>query len=134
MIDFSKEFEALAEAYEASGGNAASLLDKKSANLVVSHNNILGKNEIPGVHIEGGITPTGVNAKIMVDPGTIVENPVHLCFGVVLKEGIQEIISEFYIGPEKHLSSYLPQDLAIHIDPKVVCSRQSAVPGFGKCC
>ena len=98
MIDYSKEFEALAEAYEASGGNAASLLDKKSASLVVSHNKIIGKNEIPGVHIEGGSTPTGVNAKITVDPGTIVEKPVHLCFGVVPKEGIQEIISEFDIG------------------------------------
>jgi Fe-S cluster assembly scaffold protein SufB len=98
MIDFSKEFEALAEAYEASGGTAASLLDKKSANLVVSHNKIISKNEIPGVHIEGGSTPTGVNAKIMVDPGTIVEEPVHLCFGVVPKEGIQEILSEFDIG------------------------------------
>jgi Fe-S cluster assembly scaffold protein SufB len=98
MIDFSKEFEALAEAYEASGGDAASLLDKKSASFVVSHNNIIGKNEIPGVHIEGGSTPTGVNAKITVDSGTIVEKPVHLCFGVVPKEGIQEIISEFDIG------------------------------------
>ena len=98
MIDYSKEFEALAEAYEASGGNAASLLDKKSASLVVSHNKIIGKNEIAGVHIEGGSTPTGANAKITVDPGAIVEKPVHLCFGVIPKEGIQEIISEFDIG------------------------------------
>jgi Fe-S cluster assembly scaffold protein SufB len=98
MVDYSKEFEALVEAYEASGGNAASLLDKKSASLVVSHNKIIGKNEIPGVHIEGEATPTGANAKISVDPGTIVDRPVHLCFGVIPKEGLQEIISEFVIG------------------------------------
>jgi Fe-S cluster assembly scaffold protein SufB len=98
MIELSKEFEALAEAYETSGGNAASLLDKKSASLVVSHNKIIGKNEIPGVRIDGTETPTGAKAKITVDPGTIVGNPVHLCFGVVPKEGVQEIISEFDIG------------------------------------
>jgi Fe-S cluster assembly scaffold protein SufB len=98
MIEFSKEFEALAEAYETSGGNTASLLDKKSASLVVSHNKIIGKNEIPGVRIEGIETPTGATAKITVDPGTVVRKPVHLCFGIIPKEGIQEIISEFDIG------------------------------------
>jgi uncharacterized protein len=98
MIEYSKEFETLAEAYEASGGDASALLDKKSASLVVSHNKIIGKNEIPGVHIDGGETPTGAKAKISVDPGTIVQKPVHLCFGVIPKEGLQEIISEFIIG------------------------------------
>lgn len=98
MIEYSKEFEALAEAYEASGGNASSLLDRKSASLVVSRNKIIGKNEIPGVHIDGEETATGANARITVDPGAIIQNPVHLCFGVIPKEGIQEIISEFKIG------------------------------------
>jgi len=98
MLNYSKEFEALAEAYEASGGNASSLLDKNSASLVVSLNKIIGKNEIPGVHIDGNETPTGANAKISVDAGAVIEKPVHLCFGVIPKEGIQEIISEFEIG------------------------------------
>lgn len=98
MIDFSKEFEALVEAYGTSGGNAAALVDHKSASLVVSQNKIIGKNEIPGVHIEGGETPTGAHAKISVDPGTVIDRPVHLCFGVLPKEGLQEIISEFVIG------------------------------------
>jgi Fe-S cluster assembly scaffold protein SufB len=98
MSEYSQEFEALAKAYEASGGDASSLLDKKAASLVVSHNKILGKNEVPGVHIDGSETPTGARAKITVEPGTIVAKPVHLCFGVIPKEGIQEIISEFNIG------------------------------------
>jgi Fe-S cluster assembly scaffold protein SufB len=97
-MDYSKEFEALAEAYEISGGNIASLLDKRAASLIVSGNKIIGKNEIPGIRIEGTETPTGASARITVNPGTIVDKPVHLCFGVVPKEGIQEIISEFNIG------------------------------------
>ncbi len=97
-MEYSKEFEALAHAYGISGGNAAALLDKKSASLTVSHNRIVGKNEIPGVHIEGGSTPNGVEARITVDSGAIIETPVHLCFGVILEEGIQEIRSEFNIG------------------------------------
>jgi Fe-S cluster assembly scaffold protein SufB len=97
-MDYSTEFEALAEAYEISGGNIASLVDRESASLVVSQNKIIGKNEIPGICIEGIETPTGASAKITVDPGTAIEKPVHLCFGIVPKEGIQEIVSEFNIG------------------------------------
>jgi Fe-S cluster assembly scaffold protein SufB len=97
-MEYSTEFEELVQAYETSGGNATSLLDRKSASLVVSHNKILDKNEIPGVHIEGGETLNGAKAKITVDPGAVIEKPVHLCFGVIPENGIQEIISEFHIG------------------------------------
>jgi uncharacterized protein len=98
MIDYSKEFEEIAKAYESSGGNAAALFDQKAARLVVSHNKVLGKNEVPGVHIEGGGTPTGAKARIVVDPGAVIQKPVHLCFGVLPEEGLQEIVSEFEIG------------------------------------
>ena len=37
-------------------------------------------------------------AKITVDPGVAIDKPVHLCFGVIPQEGLQEIISEFQIG------------------------------------
>jgi Fe-S cluster assembly scaffold protein SufB len=33
-----------------------------------------------------------------VEPGTVVTAPVHLCFGVLPREGLQEIVSEFHIG------------------------------------
>lgn len=98
MPDFSAEFTAIAKAYEASGGDPAGLMDSKFASLVVSHNRILHSNSIPGVRIEGEETSTGARAKITVEPGTRVPTPVHLCFGVLPKEGLQEIISEFQVG------------------------------------
>ena len=98
MPDYSKEFSAIAKAYEASGGDPTSLFSDKFAGLVVSHNRILHQNSIPGVRIEGEEIPTGAKAKITVAPGAVVVNPVHLCFGVLPKEGLQEIISEFEIG------------------------------------
>jgi hypothetical protein len=98
MADYSAEFEAIAKAYEQSGGDPAGLLDRKVASLVVSHTRILHANSIPGVRIEGEEMPTGARARITVDPGTVVTAPVHLCFGVLPKEGLQEIISEFDIG------------------------------------
>ena len=98
MPDYSAEFVAISRAYEASGGDPAALFDNKFASMVVSHNRILHSNSIPGVRIEGEETPTGAKAKITVEPGITVGAPVHLCFGVIPKEGIQEILSEFHIG------------------------------------
>jgi hypothetical protein len=98
MSDYMKEFLAMSKAYEASGGDPASLSDGRIAGLMVSHRRILRSNDAPGVHIEGEETPTGVKAKITVDPGVHVEHPVHLCFGVLPKEGTQEIVSEFFVG------------------------------------
>lgn len=104
MLDVSKEFEAIAGSYTASGGAPASLLDDGIASLVVSYNRILRANGIPGVRIEGNETRTGANARITVDPGTVAGTPVHLCFGVLPEEGLQEIISVFDIGEGARVS------------------------------
>lgn len=97
MLDYSKEFELLAKAYEKSGGDIEALKNNQIGSLVVSHNKILGKNEIPGLIIEGEETPTGAQARIIVKQGTVIDFPVHLCFGVLPKEGLQEIVAEFDI-------------------------------------
>ncbi len=97
-FDYSKEFEAIAQAYAQSGGSPAALLDRKFASLVVSGNKVLASNSIPGVRIESEGAQTGVRAKVIVEPRTQVAYPVHLCFGVIPEEGLQEISSEFEIG------------------------------------
>lgn len=97
MSDYSKEFALLVEAYAKGGGETAALKDSGIGNLLVSHNHIVGKNEIPGLRIEGNETPSGVRATITVARGVVIERPVHLCFGVLPKEGLQEIVAEFRI-------------------------------------
>lgn len=98
MADFSGEFAAIVKAYEASGGEPTALFDHRSARLVVSHTRILDTHSIAGVRVEGEETPTGARARITVAPGAIVEFPVHLCFGIIPHEGVQEIVSVFEIG------------------------------------
>ncbi len=104
MPDYSKEFEAIVDAYEKSGGDSKQLLDKSFASLVVSGNKVLASNSIPGVHIESETIPDGVRAKIVVDDGVTVRFPVHLCFGVIPRDGIQKIESEYIIGKNASVS------------------------------
>ncbi|MBC7228596.1 MAG: SufD family Fe-S cluster assembly protein [Thermoflexales bacterium] len=95
---WARDFEAILKAYDAAGGKVDALQSDHIASAVISANRVLFVNEIPGVHIEAEETPTGIRAHIRVDPGTRVEYPVHLCFGMIPQEGVQEIIPTFEIG------------------------------------
>ncbi len=95
---WAREFEAMLDAYEKAGGRPDVLQARRIASAVISANDVLAVNEIEGVTIEAEEQEHGVRARITVAPGTKVEHPVHLCFGMVTEEGLQEIDSEFEIG------------------------------------
>lgn len=99
-FDYSKEFNMIAEAYKKAGGNEKALFDSKYGVLVINENKVLGKNEIKGLRIEHESIKNGVKVKIFVEEGAKIENPVHLCFGMLPKEGKQVINSEFFIGKD----------------------------------
>ncbi|MGB9606448.1 MAG: SufB/SufD family protein [Bryobacteraceae bacterium] len=98
MLETTTELEGLSQAMETTGAPPALLLHNRFAGLAVSHNRILRRRGVEGVRIDGEETPTGATARIVVAPGVQVAAPIHLCFGVLPKEGMQEIISEFDIG------------------------------------
>ena len=93
-----REFEAILEAYEQAGGKPDALRTPRVASAVISGNQVLAVNLVEGVNIEAQQLEHGVIARITVAPGTKVEYPVHLCFGMIPTEGLQEIFSEFEIG------------------------------------
>lgn len=95
---WANEMSAILDAYEQAGGDAQALQLPDVATLVVSANDVLVAHEIPGVHFEAQPLEHGVKATIRVDAGTKLEKPVHLCFGVIPAEGIQDIIADYDIG------------------------------------
>jgi Fe-S cluster assembly scaffold protein SufB len=92
------EMEAMLDAYRQAGGDPDALQLPEVATLVVSGNQVLASHSIPGVHLEAEPLEQGVHARITVDPGTHVERPVHLCFGVIPADGIQQIEAKYEIG------------------------------------
>jgi Fe-S cluster assembly scaffold protein SufB len=97
---WAREFEAIMKAYEQAGGKPDVLGMPRVASAVVSGNQVLAANSIEGVSIEAEELENGVRALITVAPGTKVDYPVHLCFGVIPAEGLQEIVPVFEIGEE----------------------------------
>jgi len=95
---WAREFEAILKAYEQAGGKPHVLQTPRVASVVISGNQVLAVNLVEGVNIEAEELEHGVRARITVAPGTHVDYPVHLCFGMIPTEGLQEIFSEFEIG------------------------------------
>lgn len=92
------DFEAILQAYEASGGNPQFLKSPTVGSLVISGNQVLGLNAVTGLDVVPEPLPDGVRVQVRVAPGAVIERPVHLCFGVVPAEGVQRILSDFEVG------------------------------------
>jgi len=92
------EFEAMLDAYEKAGGKPDVLQGKRVASAVISASDVLSVNEVEGVTIEAEGLDDGVRAHITVAPGTKLDHPVHLCFGMTQTEGVQRINSTYEIG------------------------------------
>lgn len=92
------ELNAMMEAYRLAGGDPQALQMPQVATLVISANRVLAAHEIPGIHFEAESLPSGVRASIVVDPHVRIPQPVHLCFGLLPEEGLQEIVAEYTVG------------------------------------
>jgi len=86
-----QDYEAMLGAYAQAGGLPEIFQDSKIAHLVVHKNKVLGSHLVKGLILEPEETASGVDIKLKVEQGLKLENPVHLCFGVLPKEGVQEI-------------------------------------------
>ena len=91
-ISVEKEYQGMVDAYEKAGGDKNALIGKDIARLVIHENRVLSANEAKGIKMETKETETGVNVYLLVEEGVRIPRPVHLCFGILPKEGLQEII------------------------------------------
>ncbi len=97
----SREAEDITAAYTAAGGDAAVLHNHGLSSLVVSGNKVLSANATEGIVLEKKETEHGVDIKLTIKKGyKIPPLPVHLCFGLVPKDGLQEIKMDFVAEEE----------------------------------
>ncbi len=85
------ELDALMKAYWDAGGDKAILENTEIAHLVASSHKLVSMNSVEGLTVDAKETISGISAKVTVKEGIKIKNPVHLCFGVLHKEGLQEI-------------------------------------------
>ncbi len=67
------------------------LKDKETAHLMIDLNKVLSRNTVDGLDIEAEETEEGVNVRIIVNKGAVIEKEVHLCFGITHERALQKI-------------------------------------------
>jgi hypothetical protein len=85
------DYELMVDAYTQADGPPEIFKDSKIAHLVVHKNKVMGSHLVNGLILEPKETESGVDIELRVIKGVTIEYPVHLCFGVLPKEGFQEI-------------------------------------------
>ncbi len=98
------ELDALMKAFGESGGDSGILANKEVAHFVVSGHSILSMQSVEGLEVNAKETLTGISASIRVREGTKIQNPVHLCFGILHKKGNQKIKMDVKL--EKNASAH----------------------------
>jgi len=81
----------LLNAFGETGADKMVFENKDIAHLAASGHRILSMRDIEGLEVIAKETLTGISADVVVKEGTKIQNPVHLCFGVLHKRGTQKI-------------------------------------------
>lgn len=71
--------------------------DPKAPRLVINLNKVHQKIGVPGLEVDTEEMKDGVDVRIRLKEGTIIEKPVHLCFGVTHKQAVQKIVLDVHI-------------------------------------
>jgi len=72
------------------------------ARVEIHHDRVLGVHLVPGLEITAEEKKDTINAKIRVVQGTIIENPIQVCFGMIPENGLQRIVLEIDIEDDVH--------------------------------
>lgn len=90
----------LAELYRSIGVAPHALRNRPDiARIEVHANRVLGAHLVPGLEVDAQERSDGVEAKIRVTEGTVIEHPVQVCFGMIPESGVQQIVLEIDIEP-----------------------------------
>jgi Fe-S cluster assembly scaffold protein SufB len=102
------ELEELTACFSSAGGNAQALEDAAFAHLAASGHRILSSRTVEGLEVDARETATGIAARVTLRKGVKLRNPVHMCFGVLHKEGTQTIDMDVTLeeGSSAHFISH----------------------------
>jgi len=85
------ELDDIMFAFGEAGGDRGALADANTAHLVASGHSVLSSHAVKGLDVHARETLEGISAQVTVRAGIKLKNPVHMCFGVLHKEGTQRI-------------------------------------------
>lgn len=92
------DLTALRQAFALIGEDPSRILAPDTAHLIAHGHEIVSQQSIPGVRL-GAYSEEGVvKARLEIEPGACIEQPIHLCFGLFERYGSQNVDLEVKLG------------------------------------
>lgn len=101
---YDEEYKRIAEYYNKSGGDASKFLRKDIVSVIISGNEVIGRNTVEGVDLKVEKIKNGIEMWLDIADNVVVENPVHLCTGYLKPEGTQEVLIHIKAGKQSKVS------------------------------
>lgn len=92
-----RELKILTDTFQSLGGDPGVFQDRHIAHMAASGHRLVSQREVPGVTIDAQETGDGITNTIIIEKGTHIELPIHLCLGITEKTGIQRIQTRLII-------------------------------------
>ncbi len=77
--------------------------DPDVAHLVIGLNKVVSSRLVTGLHVEADEKDQGVAIRLRLDAGQRILKPVHMCFGLLQEQGIQEIEMDLDVGDDSEI-------------------------------
>lgn len=85
------DLAALYDAFRTLGEDPGVILAPDTAHIVAYGHRLISQQPVPGVSIAAHADEQGVHARVVVEAGCQVPQPVHLCFGLFERFGVQNV-------------------------------------------
>lgn len=77
--------------------------DPKAPKLSINLNKVVESNLVEGLEVEPREIDDGVDVKINVRDGVVIDRPVHFCFGVTEEKAVQRILMNVHVGKKAQI-------------------------------
>jgi Fe-S cluster assembly scaffold protein SufB len=91
---------------EAAHLNPEDLKNTGVAHLFVHRNKVITSRALPGLKVDVKELAKGVSVKLRLKDDVVLEHPVQVCFGLLPKTGVQQIIMDVNIGKRARISIF----------------------------
>jgi Fe-S cluster assembly scaffold protein SufB len=96
------DLDPLTSALRLIGEDPSQVLGPETAHLVAYGHDLISRADVPGLTMEVASDADGIRAHIQVERGARIPNPVHLCFGLFQRRGVQNIDLELRLEAQAH--------------------------------
>jgi Fe-S cluster assembly scaffold protein SufB len=92
------ELQPLYDAFSRIGEDPGLVLAPGTAHLVADGHRIISQQPAPGVGLDATGDADGIHARLEIEEGRRIETPIHLCFGLFARFGVQNVDLELTLG------------------------------------